>query len=155
MSLKDSGPRALKIVQGLPPNFLKIVQGLPPNFDDIVKVFPNATAKGVVFTYGKTLYNPSGGVVSKPLLAHEEAHSQRQGEDAAGWWKKYMNGPDFYLFEEIIGHRAEYQKICELTQDREVRFQALRHIAGRLSSSLYNKAITPAQAKKEILNAPQ
>jgi hypothetical protein len=57
---------------------MKIVIAQPPNFEQVAAVFPEARNKDAVFTYGDTVYNPSGAVLSVPLQAHEAVHVARQ-----------------------------------------------------------------------------
>ena len=55
-----------------------IVRAYPPNFEAILKRFPVAINKGVFFSYGDKIYNPSGVSITKQLRAHEAEHGRRR-----------------------------------------------------------------------------
>jgi hypothetical protein len=132
---------------------MKIVAARPPNFDAIAAVFPEARQRGVIFTFGDTLYNPAGGYVSAWLKAHEGVHYSRQTNHPPAieqWWKRYLEDPEFRLAEEIPAHRAEWKAFASVHKDRNQRAAMLQSIARRLASPLYGELITFTKAKKEI-----
>lgn len=129
---------------------MKIVKGTPPNFDEIIKVFPMAASRGVIFTWGDTIYNPDGCVIQPPLLAHENAHYQRQTNDTPAieaWWKQYLVDAEFRHAEELIAHRVEYKAFCNHHADRNHRSAMLDHIARKMSSGLYGNLISLKDAR--------
>lgn len=130
---------------------MEIVNSLPPNYTEILAVFPSAANHGVIFTYGDTIFNPSGGSISPELFAHEGLHSGRQGSDVDRWWAKYLVDTEFRLEEELLGHRAEYRAFIARHKDREQVNQYLQAVAQRLSSPLYGNIITMNKARKEIM----
>lgn len=130
---------------------MKIVKRLPPNFEAIAQVLPDAHTPGVIFCYGDTIYNPSGGKISRPLKAHEFVHSVSQeiiGVDE--WWSRYLTYAQFRYDEELPAHRAEYATYCETEADRQHRFAYLVTLADRLSGPLYGCVVDFAAAKAAI-----
>ena len=115
---------------------MKIEIAKPPNFDDIVKVFPRATDPAVIFAYGDTIYNPSGGFVSPILIAHEEVHGVQQAHQTPeGWWANYLSSPQFRYAQELSAHAAELR--AQYTRNRNEWFRALHRTAYRLIADLY------------------
>lgn len=125
----------------------------PPNYDKIVAAFPGASEKGVIFTYGDTIYNPTGGAIPEWIVAHEEVHSEQQGltvEEVEAWWDKYIEDVQFRFEQELPAHRREYQRFCELVSDRERRARMLHRIAIRLAGPLYGRMLPYIQARKVL-----
>ena|ERR1700687_16727 len=132
----------------------------PPNYKEIVKVFPAVKLRrGVIFTYGKIIYNPGRVVLTPALRAHEMVHSRRQGvEDGPSkWWDRYLTDKKFRLAEELVAHQTEYL-IATDGAGRQVRRAALAQIAARLSGPIYGRMISLDDAKELIkgeFNVPQ
>jgi hypothetical protein len=130
---------------------IKIAVAYPPNFREITQAFPKVRGMhGVIFTYGDTIFNPSGIDITPSLLAHESVHSKRQGADPQSWWAKYLTDEQFRFLEELIAHRVEY-RIASHGQGRRDRRVLLAHIAGRLAGPLYSHMVNRDEAKKLIL----
>ena len=110
---------------------------------------PNA-----IFTYGDTVYNPSGGVLTPELRAHEAVHIKQQEEvGAAAWWDRYLIDVEFRLAQELEAHRVEYQTYCKTMKDRNKRSKFLNIIAVRLASPMYGGIINSTQAARQIASA--
>ena len=126
----------------------------PPNIDAIAEKYPGARGPlDVIFAYGDTIYVPSGKPIAGDILAHELVHCIRQLEHpkgVAGWWDDYLSDPEFCYIEELLAHRAEYQHLCKEHPPRHLRLQCLKHVAKKLSSSLYGKMVTFQQAKTAL-----
>jgi hypothetical protein len=129
---------------------MKIEIAKPPMFDQILAAFPKAAESGVIFAWGDTIYNPSGIVIPRPLLAHEEKHGSRQmanhakwGEAAAPmqWWGKYIEDPEFRYNEELHAHAAEFKEQMRIVHDRNDRAKLMMSTAQRLLAPLYNYGI--------------
>ena len=125
-----------------------IVKGWPPNIEDIRAVLP-VTSRNI-FSWGYTIYNPSGGDLSPALIEHEKVHGDQQGGDPKSWWQKFLNSPEFRLQQEIPAHRTEYRAFCRLNKDRNARVAYLNSLGRRLAHPMYGKIITLAAAIKEI-----
>lgn len=132
---------------------MKIVPVYPPNIDQIEAVFKVRGTKGVIFTFGDTIYAPDGGEMPPWLRAHEGVHYSRQtapGMTPEAWWERYLVDPEFRLGEELPAHRAEYRSLCSLARDRNIRSRALHEMAQRLSGPLYGGVIKFADARRRI-----
>jgi hypothetical protein len=120
----------------------------PPNFDAIRERFPAATNKGVIFSYGSVIYNPTRADICHALIRHEAVHGQRQLEQGIeAWWVRYLADPQFRLVEEIHAHHAEYRAAL-----RRQGPGAMRQIAERLSGPLYGRMISYEQAVRAIMD---
>lgn len=127
---------------------MKVVQDFPPNIEAIRKVLtPAPTA---IFAYGDTIYNPSGGVLSAELRAHEEVHQRQQAGDPDAWWEKFLTDGEFRLAQELEAHRREYQHFCARVKDRNTRSRYLHSVATRLASPMYGNIISFREASRRI-----
>jgi len=116
----------------------KIELKRPPNFDAIVKVFPSAASPSVLFTYGDTIYNPTGLTISPALIAHECTHIVQQEEMGAdAWWALYLKSVPFRFRNELDAYRLEH-RMYNTYNNRHFRKRYLRSCAERLSGPLYN-----------------
>lgn len=128
---------------------MKVIDAYPPNIERIIEHFPDATRKGVMFTYGQVIYAPHGVRVTPALKAHESVHAERQktiGID--NWWERYFIDEKFRFAEELIAHQAEYRWFRINRPGKSA--QALHDIATRLSSKLYGHLVSFAEAKRAI-----
>ena len=127
---------------------IEIRMEFPPN---IGKIQQNITLGGKeIFAWDKIIYNPSGGRLTTPLLAHEKVHFNQQEGDPETWWEKYLSDVDFRLEQELEAHRAEYKEFCKTVRDREKRLRFLAEIAGRLAGPLYGGKLTHRDAMGKI-----
>lgn len=132
---------------------MKIINAHPPNFPEIVAAFPHASKPGTVFSFGDTIYVPTGWPVSKAIMAHEEVHGVRQLAyelGIMGWWRRYIEDPEFRLAEELPAHVAEFRRLCKLKADPNARVRELFKIADRLASPLYGNLISVGEARRRI-----
>ena len=131
----------------------KLKQGIeiarPPNFGLIVARFPNAANHGVYFSYGYTLYNPSGVTVTRELREHEATHGERQlAMGVEAWWNRYLTDRLFVLDEELHAHHAEWRASVKRHGPDNRR---LRMIAAKLAGPLYGCMISAEQAAHAIV----
>lgn len=126
-----------------------IEQSYPPNFAQIKAAFPGAARPGVIFCYGGTIHNPTGGALSESLIAHERVHSLRQGDNPAAWWDRYIADPEFRFEEELAAHLVEYLTAVR-GGGRALRRRSLHLIAQRLAGPLYGRAVSLDEAKRLI-----
>lgn len=131
---------------------MKIIQGYPPNINKIRGHF-DLSNKSVVFTYGDTLYNPSGAEIPRNLEIHEGTHAEQQGITEEGikeWWNRYLADKDFRLEQEVEAYRNQYKYIVEHGADRNTKRDFLRHIAQDLSGPIYGHIVSFEKAKELI-----
>jgi hypothetical protein len=129
---------------------LKIVVSKPPNWDELNAVFNLEAKRGLLFTYGDTVFNPDGVAISPAIMAHEEVHKDQQGNDIEGWWQRYIVDINFRLNQELEAHRREWKVYKQMVKDRNYRSAYLSYISSRLASSLYGNVVTSKDAKQLI-----
>lgn len=135
---------------------MKIVREYPPNIDEIRKHF--SINPSVIFTYGDTIYSPNGRKLSVDLISHEEVHEKQQGDDPAGWWRKYIDDVDFRIQQEAEAYGMQLRVYTELncikgSRFREARFfRFLNQLSINLSSPIYGNILSKEEAKQLILN---
>ena len=123
----------------------KIVKDVPPNYGAI-KVRFELGGREMVFTYGDTLYIPTGFIPSPDLLTHEMVHIQQQGNDPAGWWERYLKDDDFRTSQETEAYKEQYKYFCKKVTNRDERAKLLMVLAQDFSSSVYGKIVSYPQA---------
>lgn len=121
----------------------------PPNFADIVARLPQARRPGVVFTYGRTIYNPFNGQLSTDLIHHESVHARQQGDDPEGWWDRYIEDRAFRLSQEIEAYSSQYA-FLKTHYSREKCRRMIGPMSTALSSPLYGNLISKREARVAI-----
>lgn len=130
----------------------QVLYSLPPNYEQICQAIPAVRKnKAIVFVYAPNIYSPAGIELRPDLIAHEEVHVTRQGDDPQAWWDKYLVDTDFRLREELIAYQAQY-KYMEEHYSRERRRGILSSIAKDLSGPMYGGIINKQQAIRLIKN---
>lgn len=130
---------------------MRIVKDFPPNYDDICIVFRVRDRKGVVFTYGDTIFSPDSLDLPRELVIHEQVHSDQQAKEPEAWWLKYLDDDDFRLNQEVEAYRKQYDACADYP--RALRRRILRRLAADLASPMYGCIISEAQAERLIKNA--
>lgn len=137
------------------------LKGWPPNIEELRRAFPKIR-KGVIFTYGTTVYY-TGAPLNDALKEHESVHVIQQmtypGDGGpyitepgpGGWWDRYINDRNFRYEQELEAHAAEYRWYME-NGGRQQRRAAFRGIVKRLSGSLYNCGRKSAEVAADIKN---
>ena len=129
---------------------MKLEYKYPPNYDLLCKHFPIKGKRGVVFTYGDTLYVPDKGEITEDLYAHEETHTKQQSEiGIEEWWEKYIENVEFRLSQEVEAYRNQYQYAIE-NYNRPQRRRLLQHISRDLASPMYGSLVSKEEAKSLI-----
>jgi hypothetical protein len=130
---------------------MKISTEKPPIYDRAAQVFDiPATA---VFTYGDTIFSPSGATnFSVDLVAHEKVHMRQQGDNPEEWWELYLTNREFRLEQEVEAYREQYRVYCNGESRSAKRFKFLQTIASDLASPMYDVDITLFGAMKMIRN---
>jgi len=130
---------------------LKEVKKWPPNIQQIQSVF-DIKGVDVCFSYGDTIYNPSGNYIDTPLLAHEATHSAQQERLGSPevWWHKYLTDKPFRKEQELEAYREQYKVFCMFENDRNYRARFAFKIASDFSSKIYGSIISFSDAYKAI-----
>lgn len=117
---------------------MKVIDTYPPNIAELEKVFE--IREKTLFTYGDTIYNPSGSSLEQHLHVHEEVHMQQQGTDPAGWWDTYIKDKRFRVQQELEAYQKQYAYYAK-GKSRGVAFKFLHRLAMDLSSKMYGEVI--------------
>ena len=126
---------------------MRIVEDYPPIYGEIAARFGKRAARAI-FSWGDVIYNPSRIVVTPALMAHEAVHGARQAGDIRGWWRRYLDDPEFRLAEEIPAHQAEYCAAIAAAHNRNERRFIQKAIAARLAGPLYGRMIPGHEARR-------
>lgn len=128
---------------------MKEVKDYPPNIEKIRKSL--SPREGYCFTYGDTIYNPSGNKIEPHLMVHESVHEIQQGTDPEAWWDNYIASIEFRFNQELEAYAAQYRFAKEqLPSKLSAKF--LTAIASDLSSENYGSICTLAVAESKIRN---
>ncbi len=120
----------------------------PPIYEKCVEAFGVDWDKGVIFTYGNTIY--SKFQIDPIKVSHEMIHVRQQSEIGKEiWWEKYLSDPKFRLDQEIEAYLEE-NKMIDKIKDRNLRFRIKQANARDLSRG-YGDIISFYEAFK-ILN---
>lgn len=131
---------------------MKVAKEFPPNYDRICEVIPAVKdIRGIVFTYGDTIYNPDDMPVEDHLDVHESVHQAQQAKmGIEEWWEEYLKNPQFRLEQELEAYRAQYQftrKVYGLAPAGDL----LKQVADDLSGTMYGNIMRRKDARKAIM----
>lgn len=131
---------------------VKISETYPPNYEEICSVIPAVRhQKGIVFTYGDTIYNPDKQMIEDHLECHEETHEKQQAKIGIDeWWKKYLEDPKFRLEQEVEAYRAQYKMVSKV-YGRASATELVKSIAKDLSGAMYGNILKYKEARKAII----
>lgn len=129
---------------------MKILNEKPPMLEDILGVGMNPNLDNVIFTYGDTIYNPSGRYIPDYLIEHESVHTKQQGDDPDAWWDRYLRDPYFRLDQELDAYARQYWYTCQKVKDRNKRNLILIDIAKSVSGETYGNMVRQPYAMQEI-----
>ena len=110
----------------------------------------NLTDTVPIFTFGDTIYNPSGVVIDDFLASHEQVHAIQQGNKPAIWWARYINDKNFRFDQELAAYRVQYRVMRDLVKDRNLLAKMLHAIASDLAGPMYGSMCGVNEAKKLI-----
>jgi hypothetical protein len=130
------------------PKTMNVEFSYPPNIEKIRATF--TLHKGIVFTYGDTIFNPDRSNIDPALACHEATHCRQQGDDPESWWERYLVDPQWRVLQEIEAYRAQWKQARKMIKDRNIRHKLLMNIARDLSSAIYGNAISFDAAYKAI-----
>lgn len=130
---------------------MKIIRAFPPNYVELRSRFKLRPDQKVVFAWGDKIYNPWGLRVPLHIEKHEEVHGQRQGDMVKEWWRRYIDEPEFRLFEELLAHRVEFATLASIIKNPTAIERALHETAEKLASPLYGSLISVEEAKAGLL----
>ncbi len=129
---------------------MKIVKDYPPIWDQIKATGMCPDPSKVAFTYGDTIYVPSGMNVPDYLIRHESVHSEQQGDNPEAWWSRYIDDQYFRIEQETEAYAASYKFLCKRVTDRNQRAVILAQLARSLSGPIYGNVISLIAAIESI-----
>ena len=108
---------------------MKIVNDNPPHgLRETIASFGMQPHSGVIYTYGDTIYNPSGIDLPDHLIAHEETHSNQQSVYPVHESPEHLDQKELAKIpprERISGH-ATLEKRIDAWWDRYLQDQYFR-----------------------------
>lgn len=100
---------------------------IPPVYEKCHEQFGVNWSKGVIITYGDTIYCKYDLTPDK--IAHESVHVKQQSKmDKDVWWDRYFSDSKFRLQQELEAYRAEANFIRRTVGDRNDRARLFRDI---------------------------
>lgn len=125
------------------------VKDYPPNIEEIRKILKDVP-ETMVFTYGDTIFNPSGNPLDSALEAHEEYHMEQQKSSPREWWQRYLLDPAFRASQEIPAYQKQYQEYKKEIKDRNKLHSVLFSLGMELSGPAYGSIMTTQEAMTAI-----
>lgn len=130
---------------------MNIVNDYPPNHDLICDAIEGVRGnESIVFTYGDTVYHPSGGELAEHVKQHERVHIQQQTKmDKDEWWAEYLKNPQFRLEQELAAYRVQFKYIQRGRNWRNTE-SLLSAISKDLSGDMYGNILSYQEARAAI-----
>ncbi len=119
----------------------------PPNYEDIKRAFKLDGSQ--VFCYGDVLYNPNNHTVPEHLLVHERVHEAQQTGffmNPKKWWKRYIEDPQFRLYQEVEAYQEQFKFISTEVKDKNTLLKLKTLIAKELSGPMYGNMVGYTEA---------
>lgn len=127
---------------------LKISSEVPPIYEKLHELFGVEWERGLIITYGDTIYTKDGRL-SPALQRHEATHVRQQTKMGAEiWWEKYLSDPNFRKSQEAEAYRNQWQFIKQTVKNREDAFRKKLAIVGDFSGPMYGHICTSAEANQ-------
>jgi hypothetical protein len=134
---------------------MKIINSLPPNYEEICSILPAVRDNPrIVFTYGDTIYMPSGEKELAPeLMKHEETHSEQQALTTPdNWWRQYLTDTKFRFHQELMAYQAQYKDAKKRYSGKHSKF-VLNIISKDLASPMYGKLLNTREEARRLIKS--
>lgn len=131
---------------------LEVIEDWPPNIDAIDEVLHVRHRPGIIYCYGRRIFNPWKITVDQYLMAHEEVHADRQ-TDPEGWWRRYLVDVEFRFQEELPAHIAQAKAFAAANGERWRRRAYVSQVAKTLSGPIYGHLISFEKARQILREA--
>lgn len=136
---------------------MKISKEKPACFEKLQKAFGINWEKGIIITYGDTVYTSNPRNLTPDLIIHEEVHIRQQarmndGKDSMfkdEWVDRFISDPVFRLEQEIEAYRAQLGYIQQNYNRKLRRFLESKIVHDMVHS--YENMCTADQARR-LLN---
>lgn len=124
---------------------MKLSKQKPPIYEKCRQKFGVDWDKGIIITYGDTVYCKYD--LPPDLIAHEAIHVKQQkyiGKDK--WWEQYFSSPEFRLLQEVEAYTAQL-KWAKQNYSRQARRALFRKCVHDMAT-LYGNMCTKEEAEK-------
>ncbi len=130
---------------------VKYSKRIPAIYLRCKKTFGVSWDKGIIMTYGDTVYCKFD--LEDHVKIHEEVHVRQQLDmGPAKWWDKYLQEKDFRLAQELEAYRAQLDYIEKVYSRKQYIFSK-KEIA-YFMSTLYGNMCTYEEAIKLLDEKP-
>lgn len=125
---------------------MKISTSKPKIYDEIIKHFDVDWERGLIITYGDTVYCKHP--LDQQKIVHEQVHIDQQSEMGVEmWWRNYFIDPNFRLDQELEAYKYEVEWIRANVKDRNQKDRLISEICRVLASPIYGKLVTYTEAR--------
>jgi len=119
---------------------MKLSKKIPKIYTKCKKIFGVNWNKGIIITYGNTIYCKYK--LPKEKIIHEKTHIKQQTKyGVKKWWSKYFKDTKFRLNQELEAYRNEWEFIQNNIIGIQKKRLMLKRIAIDLSSDIYGNII--------------
>lgn len=127
---------------------MKFSREIPPIYQRCKETFGVDWNKGLILTYGDTVYSKEP--ISLDLEVHEGTHIEQQAKmGVENWWDLYFSNPEFRLHQEVEAYTRQFKWIKKNVKDRNLVARLHNHIINSMVNN-YGDMCTREQAKKWI-----
>ena len=118
---------------------------IPPVYEKCKEQFEVDWDKGVIITYGDTIYCKYD--ITPDKIAHEVTHIFQQfGIKKEDWWEQYLTNDRFRKEMEIEAYKNEFDWVYKNIKCKNKRFQMANNMALDLSGYMYGNMMTRNEA---------
>jgi len=126
---------------------IKQSKEIPDIYWELKKHFKINWKKGVIITYGDTVY--CKWKIKEPKITHEKVHIKQQKEmGVEKWWDKYIKDKEFRLDQELEAYKAEVEWIKDNVKGFVLKDKMIAKVIMDLSSDMYGGIIKFNEAKE-------
>jgi hypothetical protein len=102
-----------------------------------------------VFCFGDILYNPGNHAIPEHLLVHEGVHEAQQTGffmNPKKWWRRYIDDPQFRLYQEVDAYNTQLKFIATEVRDKNTLLKFKTLVAKELSGEMYGNMVDYSEA---------
>lgn len=128
---------------------IKFSKEIPSIYETLHKKFGVEWERGLIITYGETVY--CNYVLDAFKIAHEATHVKQQlsyTEGVVGWWDRYLIDIPFRLNQELEAYQNEVFAIKATFMKKQKKAQLINQVCKDLSSYIYGNIISYDEARR-------
>lgn len=129
---------------------MQIKEAKPPVWETVEKLFGVKETDPIFYTYGDTIFSPSGKMPSDDLIRHEECHRDQQRGEPEVWWNHYAIDPAWRVEQEADAFGEQLRFLRTRMKDRNALARITHQMAASLASPMYGSAIAYVDAMRKI-----